>query len=162
MISFSTYKSAVIANGKRILKVLQFGVKTAGECMPFGEDGSPLSNMMAVYAKTSNIAEPVIIGYINKNQLAQPGEKRIYSLRPDGTLSTYAWLHNDGTMELAGNGNNLVRYTALNNGLTAQDTAINTELTKIAVAIASLGGTYAPATINTDISESKINEIKCI
>jgi hypothetical protein len=162
MISFSTFKESVVANGIRILKVMQFGLKTAGECMPFGDDGNPLAGMSAVYAKTSNIAEPVIIGYINKQRLAGPGEKRLYSLQADGTLSTYAWLHSDGTMELAGNGNNLVRYQALHDGLNTQDDKINAELAKIEAAIATLGGTYVPATISTDITNSKINEIKCI
>ncbi len=146
----------------RFLKVIQFGPKTAGECMPFGEDGNPIANMSAVYAKTSNIAEPVIIGYINKKQLSLPGEKRLYSLNADGSLSTYLWLHNNGTMELAGNGNNLVRYAPLKSALGNQDDKINAELTKIAAAITTLGGTYVPVTISTDITDSKINEIKCI
>lgn len=163
MMQLVTFKSAVM-NGFRSLKVLAFGntAVTADECAPFGIDSNPLQNMIAIYADTEECGEPVIIGYLNQNQLAANGETRLFSLMPNGTLSIYAWLKNNGTMELAGNENNLVRYTALSNALTEQDTAINTELQKIAIAIASLGGTYVLATINTDISASKINEIKCI
>lgn len=162
MISWSKFKSAAIKNGARILQVLGISLSTADEIMPFGEDSCPLPNMIAIYCKTSNIAEPVVIGYLNKNQVAASGEKRIYSLRPDGTLSFYAWLHNDGTMELGGTADNLTRYTPLAEGLTNQDTLINTELGKIAVAIGALGGTYVPGNITTDISASKIEEVKCL
>ena len=37
--------------------------------------------MVAIFAETSNNSEAVIIGYINKNQVAGPGEKRIFSLK---------------------------------------------------------------------------------
>jgi hypothetical protein len=164
MIQLTTFKSAVVSAGYRALKVLGYGSAplTADECAPFGDDSNPLKNMIAVYAATDEIGDPVIIGYLNKNQLAAPGEKRIYSLKPDGSLGFYAWLKNDGSMELGGTADNLVRYTPLNTGLTGQDTAINSELAKIALAIGLLGGSYAPGTITTDISGSKINEIKCI
>jgi len=68
---------------------------------------------MAIFAETSNNAEPVIIGYLNKNQIAGPGEKRIFSLQPNGELSAYIWLKNNETIELFGSEDNLVRYSAL-------------------------------------------------
>lgn len=162
MISLSQVISVVIKTGSRIVKVMQFGAKTADECAPFGDDSSPLKDMVAVYADTQEIGEPIIIGYLNENQLAAPGEKRFYSLKPNGDLSFYAWLKNDGTMEIGGKTDNMVRFNPLNNGLSNQNTAINAELTKIAVAITALGGTYVPTQISLNIAQSKINEIKTI
>lgn len=162
MITLATIKSAVLNNGQRILKVLQFGAKTADECAPFGDDSNPLANMTAVYADTSESGEPVIIGYINNNQLAAAGEKRLYSLKNDGTVSFYAWLKNDGTMQLGGTVDNLVRFAPLNTALVQQNVLINAELAKISAAIAIAGGSYTPGTVSTDITASKINEIKTL
>lgn len=160
MITLSKIKSIVLEAGKRILKVEQFGPKTAVEVAPFGEDSSPLKNMTAIYSNTAESGDPIILGYINKNQLSQSGEKRLYSLTPDGSLSFYVHLKNDGNLELGGNADNLLKYTPLDTALKDQDALINIELTKIATAISSLGGTYTPETINTDISSSKLNNIK--
>ena len=118
--------------------------------------------MIAVYAETSNISEPVVVGYINKNQIAKTGEKRIFSLKPDGTVATSIHLFTDGTMNVGGDNDNAVRYSPLNSGIYAKDALINIELTKIATAISLLGGTYAPSNISTDIEAAKINEIKTI
>lgn len=162
MISWSKFKDATInAAGKRILKVLGFSLSTADECLPFGDDGCPLPNMLAIYCKTSNIGEPIVIGYINKKQLASPGEKRIYSMNPDGSLSAYIWMKANNVIELNGNSDNVVRYQSLATGLNNQDNLINTELGKIAAAITGLGGSYVPGNITTDINSAKINEVKC-
>ena len=160
MISLAQVKSMVISSGKRILKVVQFGAKTAVQSAPFGDDSSPLKDMVAIFAPTSNMEEPVILGYINKNQIALEGEKRMFSLRPDGTLSFSIHLKNDGTCEIGGNTDNMVKYTPLDTALKSQDTAINTELGKIALAITSLGGAYVPTAVSTDISASKIDTVK--
>ena len=160
MITLAKIKSVILSQGKRIAKVVQFGPKTVGVSAPFGDDSSPLKDMIAIHASTGEAGESVVIGYINKNQISQPGEKRIFSLAPDGSLSFSIHLKGDGTCEIGGAADNLVRYVPLNAGLQAQDTSINLELTKIATAIASLGGTYAPVPISTDISAAKINQIK--
>lgn len=162
MISFSKFASATIEKGRRILKVMQFGAKTADEAAPFGDDSNPIKGMIAIYADTSEIGDPVILGYINENQLAGPGEKRLYSMKPDGSLGFYAWFKNDGTLILGGTTHNLVRYTPLNTGLQSQKNSINSELVKIQTAIASLGGVYAHVPVAIDISNSKINEIKSL
>lgn len=160
MITFSLVKSIIIEAGKRILKIKEFGPKTTKECAPFGEDSAPLNDMVAIHAKTTESGESVVIGYINKNQLANPGEKRMYSLKPDGTLSFAIHLKGDGTAEIGGNTDNLVKYGPLNTGLSNQDTAINAELAKIATAITTLGGSYVPGTITTDISGAKADNVK--
>lgn len=161
MISFSRIADVILEQSKRILKVKQFGVKTAKECSPFGEDSSPLENMVAIYADTSNNSESVIIGYINSNQLAGPGEKRIFSLKTDGSLSTSVWLKTDETIEIGGNTNTTVRYVPLNTGLQQQVLSINAELSKIATAINSVApGAYTLTPITLDITSSNSDKIK--
>jgi hypothetical protein len=162
MITLSTISGAFVKAGSRILKVFQYGIKTADECSPFGDDSSPLEGMTAIYAETGEIGEPVIIGYMNERQLAAPGEKRIYSLKDNGDISFYAWLKNDGTMQLGGTADNLVRYAPLNAGLSSHNSQVVAELNKIAVAISSLGGTYVPGLVGMDVSGSKIVEIKTL
>lgn len=162
MITFSKLKESVIENGSRILKVFQFGAKTADEVAPFGDDSSALENMTAIFAETSNIGESVVIGYINTNQIAQIGEKRIYSLSENGDLSFSIHLKNDGTCEIGGDNDNAVRYMPLNTAIGGLDTSINAELLKISAAIAGLGGSYVVSTITTDISGSKIDEVKVL
>ncbi|HMI03736.1 MAG TPA: hypothetical protein VK541_14730 [Pedobacter sp.] len=162
MITYSTVKSTLIEKGTRILKVLQFGAKTADECAPFGDDSNPIANMTAIYAETSTVDEQVIIGYINTKQLAAPGEKRLYSLKNDKSISFYVWLRNNGILELGGDDHNLVRFEPLNQGIAAANGEINTELQKIQTAIIGLGGAYTAGHISTDIDAAKINEIKCL
>lgn len=160
MITFSKFKEAFLEAGKRILKVEQFGVKTATEVSPFGVDANPLKDMTAIFAETSNISESVIVGYINKNQLANIGEVRLYSLDENNAVKSFIWLKNDGTIELNGNTYSSVRYEPLESGINAKDNLINTELGKIATAIASLGGTYTVAPVSTNIASAKNEDVK--
>lgn len=160
MISLATIKSALLEQGKRIFKVSQYGIKTANESAPFGDDANPIPELRAVFANTSEVGEPVIIGYINLNQLAGVGEKRIYALTPDGKLSIDLWLKNDGTMELGGKTDNLVKYTPLDIGLKTTNTDINIEFTKIAAAIGALGGSYVVKPITTNITQAKSTTLK--
>lgn len=161
MISLSVVIGDVIKTGRRILKVMQYGAKTAAECAPFGDDSSPIKGMTAIYVQTDEIGDPVIVGYINQNQKAAAGEKRFYSLDEDGNEKCFIWLKNNGDIELGGNTDNLVKFTPLNTAINTQTTLINTELTKIAAAIALLGGSYTVAPISTDISQSKADKLKC-
>lgn len=160
MISLATIKSSVITNGKRILKVFQFGPKTAVQANPFGIDSNPLKEMVAIYADTTERGEPVILGHINKNQIANPGETRLFSLDSNGLLKASIYLKNDGSIEINGNSDNAVMFTPLKTGLQNQDGAINSELSKIATAITTLGGTYVPANILTNIDASKVDQVK--
>jgi glutamate/tyrosine decarboxylase-like PLP-dependent enzyme len=160
MITFSKVRDFLIENGKRILKVDQYGAKTAKVAANYGDDSQPLKNMTAIYSPTAVNSEPVIIGYINTNQVAQEGEKRIFSQSLDGSVSFAIHLKTDGTCEIGGNIDNAVRFNALSSSLTASDNLLNAELAKIAAAIGSLGGVYTVAPVTTDISTSKIDEIK--
>lgn len=162
MITFSKVKDSIVELGKRILKVEQYGAKTAKVASDYGDDSQPLKNMTAIYAETAVNSEPIIVGYINTQQIAKEGEKRLYSQTPQGSLSFDIYLKNDGTCEIGGNIDNAVRFTPLNNGIILKDNLINTELSKIATAITALGGTYTPSAVATDLSLAKIQEIKTL
>ena len=91
---------------KRLIKLTRFGksdTQTAMEAMPFGLDSNPIKDMIAVYAATSETGKEVIIGYLNKNQLADAGELRLFSTDATGSLKANVWLKKDGTIELNGN-----------------------------------------------------------
>lgn len=160
MTTLAKISQTYIEKGKRILKFLEFGAKTSHESMPFGYDGNPLKDIVAIHAKTSNNSENVIIGYINENQLADVGEVRIYSLDSNKTVKSVFWLKNDGTIELNGNTYSLVRYEPLESSIKQLDQKINAELAKIATAIAGVGGAYVSTPISTDISQAKAKNIK--
>lgn len=161
MITVSSIKDYVIEKGFRIFKVIQYGVKTADECSPFGDDSNPLKDMDAIFCETEVGGEPIIIGYIQKERLALPGEKRIFSLDDNGELSNYIWLKKDKSIEIGGSDDNLVAFAGLNSELINHNNKINSELEKIRTAITSLGGVYIPSELDIDISKSKINEVKC-
>jgi hypothetical protein len=101
---------------QRVVKFLRYGKHDFQTCLesgPFGIDSNPVKDLVAVYAQTGMNDTQVIIGYINRNQLAKVGEFRIYATDEKGELKTYQWLHSDGTMEIGGNSDNLVRYSKL-------------------------------------------------
>ena len=160
MISTAKVKQWSIEKGKRILKLFQFGAKTAKVAAPFGDDSNPVKDMTAIFAETSISGEPYVIGYVNTGMLAEVGEKRIFSLKESGSLSTYIWLKNDETMEIGGNADNAVRFTPLKAGIDAKDALIQEELVKIAAGITTAGGSYTPGNITTDIDGAKITKIK--
>lgn len=158
--TIAVVKENFIKGAKRFLKIQEYGVKTADVVADFGDDSAPLKDMIAIYSKTAIAGEEIVIGYINANQIAQPGEKRIFSLMPDGSLSFDIYLRNNGTCEIGGNVDNAVRYLAMNAALQQQVLKINAELTAIAAGIASAGGVYVPTLITLDMTAAKIVEVK--
>lgn len=159
-VTFAKFVEATLELGRRILKVKQFGVKTALESSPFGVDSNPIKDMIAVYSNTSNDSESVVIGYLNKNQLAQAGETRLFSLDSSGNLQSYLHLKNDGIIEINGNTNFTLKYNELQTVLNTLATNINTEHTAISTAIGLLGGSYVPTPITIDITTAKNETIK--
>jgi hypothetical protein len=161
MITLAKVKSSAIENGKRIVKVLQFGTKTAKEVGPFGFDSSAPENWTAIFAETTNKDESVIVGYINKNQLSGIGESRMYSLGDDGSLKAYILCDGKGQISLNGNQFSSVRFENLQTSLNAQNSLINAELTKIAIAINSIApGAYVPAPVSININTAKSGSVK--
>lgn len=160
MISLARFKSAIIEGGKRILKVEQFGAKTAKECYPFGFDSMPPENWTAIYADTANKDESVIIGYINKNQLAEAGGSRMYALGSSGEVVGFVRCGADGITELNGSSFSAVRFQNLKAATVASDNLINAELAKIAAAIGALGGSYIVSNVSTDLDSSESATVK--
>lgn len=157
------YSATLDSVNRRVLKIWGMGPATAAEIAPFGDDSNPVQGMDVIYAITTNDDEPVAIGYMNTHQLAGPGEKRFYSIGPDGkTIAFYTWMKSNGTYEIGGVADNLIRYEKLNIALQATVDKLNIELAKIQVGLAAVGGTYAMADVDIDISAAKINEVKCL
>lgn len=157
--------NGILDAGYRMIKIIRMGdadVQTADEASPAGMDSCPISDMVAVFSETSVKGEPVIVGYLNKNQLAKEGEVRFYSTDTNGGQKFYTWLKNDGTYEIGGNDHNLVRFTPLNQGLQSLVDFINMQLPMIAAGISTGGGSYTPGTAELNIDASKIDEIKTL
>lgn len=148
---------------QRLVKVLRLGksdVQTPREVAPFGVDAPAPKGWVGLFAETGIKGKPVLIGYINTNQQANPGEVRLYSVDSNGDEKTYFYLKSNGTIEVAGNADNLVRYAPLNQAISNFETFLQTELGKIQTGIATAGGSYTPGTVSIDISDAKINELK--
>lgn len=149
---------------KRLVKFLGLGKADFQEHIEFspaGIDSNPIKDMVAVYGPTGENGKSAVLGYINRNQLAEAGEIRLYSQNSFGAVQFYIYVKKNGTVEFNGNADNLVRYTPLNTGLQNQATAINAELTKIAAAIAAIvPGLYTPTPVQVNITQSKITEMK--
>jgi hypothetical protein len=160
MITLSKLKSSTIENTKRILKVLQFGAKTAKEVSPFGFDSCPVEGLTAIFAETSNADESIIIGYIQADRLAQAGASRLFSIDPTTKeLKAEIWLKTDGTITLNRGTKKAVLFEPLNQKLTDQNNAINTELLKIQASIIALGGTYSNTPLILDITTAKSESV---
>ena len=115
----STYISAVLEDGKRLLTTLVYGKNgtlESSEIMPSGIDSAPIKNMKAIYSDTLNNRTRCIIGYINTSQLSEAGEFRAYSTKEEGSVCTYLWLHaveGEGQIEIGGTTDNAVGYNQL-------------------------------------------------
>jgi len=159
---------------ERVSKFLRFGLKdvqTALQTAPYGVDSNPIKDMIAIYGATSDKGKPVIIGYINQNQLADIGETRIFSTDASGNLKTFIWLQNDGIMEIAGDVDNMVRFSDLKSGFDELKSDLNDLKSKwntFAAAYVPGGPTPVgtPPTASTSsistasIDDSKIDKIK--
>ena len=166
--------STRISETKRLIKFLRYGksdVQENYEVAPFGYDANPIKDMVAVYAKTDVIGESIIIGYINKNQISDIGESRIYSTDEDGVLSFYLHLKNDGTASFGGDTDNLVRYSKLEDAFNELkddfNSLVNTFNTHVHPGVTSgpSSTSTTPTTGTTsaaDISDAKIEEIKTL
>lgn len=164
---------------ERLIKFLRFGkndVQEVKEATAFGIDGNAPKDIIAVYSPTTDKGRPVILGYINKNQLADVGELRMYSTDSDLSEQFYLHLKNDGTAEFGGDANFMVRYNELKTGFDSLKGTVNTLITAynshIHVTTATIGATTTVGTISpttstgtpatADISGAKITEIKTL
>lgn len=164
MITFvKTVSASLDSIARRVVKFTRLSisdVQTGFQVGPAGMDSNPRKNLVAIYSPSMASGRPVILGYVNRNQLADTGETRLFSEDADGALKTYVWLKKTGTIEIAGSADNAVAFEDLKQAMDQLAMDINTELTKVQVAITALGGAYAMLPITIDISAAKINEIK--
>lgn len=157
---------------KRISKFFRLGtsdVQTAIEAGPYGTDASPIKNMVAVYSPTLQKGEAVIVGYLNKNQLAAPGEHRIYSTNETGVLKTYVWLKGNGDTLLGGDAYHLARFEQLQTAYNELQGKVNDHITAynahvhsgVTTGLGSSGPTISTANPSTaDISLAKADKLK--
>lgn len=166
----SVLGSAISKAKRQLIKVLRFGkddVQEIDQVGPSNFDSSPISEMRAIYGKTSSDGDSIIIGYINENALAEPGESRMYSLDSNGVLQNYIWAKNDGTLEIGGDADNMVRYSKLKSGFDQLKSDFNIHIAEYnlhAHPTAPVGPVTPPTVLSTpseaSISASKISEIK--
>lgn len=116
MINIAKTLSTSINNaGERIAKVLRLGKKDVQQIhvvAPFGDDSNPPKDVRAIYQETGIKGQAVLVGYINTNQSANEGERRLFSVDPStGEEKTYIHLKNDGVVELNGDSDHVVGYS---------------------------------------------------
>lgn len=101
---------------QRVIKFLRYGksdVRVAHQASPFGLDSNPPKGMTAVFSPTDERGKSVVIGYLNRDMIADVGEMRLYSLNAAGVLQTYVWLKKDGILLLGGDSKHFVEFEAL-------------------------------------------------
>ncbi len=81
--------------------------------------------MIAVYSPTGEKGKTVIVGYLNKNQLAAVGEFRAYSTNAQGALQTYVWLKADGDILLGGDAFHLTKFEQMETAYNALKADLN-------------------------------------
>lgn len=162
MIRIGAFNAAWVDKGRRLIKAFVRSardVQTSYQVAPWGDDSCPVKGAKLIHAETV-ADDTVIIGAVNTDQKAQPGEKRLYATDANGVTVGDIWLKSDGTVEFKGAGDNLVRYAPLSAALVNHNTALNSELVKIQAAIVALGGSYAYLTLSLDLSAAKADDLK--
>jgi len=105
--------SSIDSLNRRLVKFFANGpddVQESIQAAPFGIDSNPIKDMVAIQAQTSERGKDYVIGYLNKDMLAKPGETRLFSVNSSGELQAWVWLKNDGTIEILGSDDNLMKY----------------------------------------------------
>jgi len=167
--------STLIEKSILIVKVLRLGnadVQTGYNIQPFGIDSNIPAGYKAIFAETGNRGEKIILGIINTKALAQPGELRLHSEKADGTESFPIYLKNNGTCEIGGNTDFMVRFSKLEEGFNTLKTDHNNLVSAFNAhmhATAAVGSPSPPTAIpssipaqasTASIAAAKINEIK--
>ena len=158
--------STRLKNARRFIKILINGrddVQEINVVSPYGVDSNPVKNMIALYSSTSEKGKAVVIGYVNKSALADIGELRLFSTDADGDPDNGAFIHlkNDGTAEMLGTGDFMVRFNALETGFNQLRSDHNAFLTHVHGAAGTPPAPPAP-TSTASISSAKIDEIKTL
>src|SRR5690606_28196520 len=110
----STAKDKVGRLLVKIWRKYRSDVQERIQVSPHGIDSNPVKDMVAIYGQTSSDGKAVIIGYMLKNQIAKPGELRMFSTNAQGSEQTFIYLTDNGQILMGGNVDNLVKFTGLN------------------------------------------------
>ena len=161
--------------GQLLVKVLRMGtadVQLPKQANNFGIDSNPVKDMVAIYQRSSANGNAVIVGYLQKNSLADIGETRLFSTDQEGEVQMYVWAKNDGTLLLGGDSKNLVRYQELETAFNSLKSTVDDLISKfnahthILTLSSGTGSAAIPANPGTpstaDITGAKINEIKTL
>lgn len=150
----------------QFIKVLKYGksdVATADQYLPAGIDSKPVKNKMALYMNTGSKGESVIVGYLMNSSLTDEGEIRIFATDSNGNEVSFIMMKNDGTIEILGNTDNLVRYSKLEEAFNDLKQQWNTFASAYVPGGPIVQGTPPTANQSTkDISQAKINELKTL
>jgi hypothetical protein len=94
---------------------------------------------------TSNSNQPgIVYGYINNQQQAQPGEKRLYSTDSSGAPMAHVWIHNTGLICIKNVESGKDLYTLMYNVMTLLQNINNNVL-------------LPPANITTPSGDGQLN-----
>lgn len=166
------FSSKITDIKQRLVKVLRLGrddTRQGLDVGPPGDDSPPVKDMVAIYSDTGVKGEEVVVGYIDKNKVASPGEKRFFSRDSNGNEATFLFMRNDGTIEIAGDGDHIVRYSELKNAFDELKSDLNDLITIFnthshAYTSDFTTPTSPPSTSATsssaDVSGSKVDEVK--
>jgi hypothetical protein len=154
-----TISTRIDSTKRRLQKFLGLGLKDVKEnflISPFGVDSHAVKDMIAVYSATTELGKGVVIGYINKNALAEVGGTRLYSTNAQGDEQFYVYLRANGKIEIGGDTNHLTRFEALETAVAAHEIALNTH-----THLGNLGYPTGPPTVAFvfDISAAKTDNI---
>lgn len=139
-----------------------------------GFESRPVKDMIAVYARTGHDGDDMVIGYLVKNAITDVGESRMFSTDEDGNEVFSIHLKNDGTAEIGGDADNMVRYSKLEEAFNQLkqdfDNHVSNYNSHIHITTATVGPSAVPGTISptvssstpstADITPAKIDEIK--
>jgi hypothetical protein len=147
---------------RRILKVLTFGkssVNNVYECAAHGVDTNPPKGKKAIVVESVTNGEKFILGYVNESQKSEVGGYRVYATDDQGNEQNNIYLRPDGTIEIGGDTDFMVRYTALETAFNELQQKFNSH---VHPGVQAGPGATSPTTTPStgDITQSKIEEIK--
>ena len=160
-----------------VVKFQRYGlndIQTSNSAQPFGLDGNPVKNMVAVYSQTDEIGKTVIIGYFNPDSLAEVGGNRLYSTDASGKVKSLIYLRAQGDIEINGSADNMVRFSELEKAYNELRSDFNSHIGTynghIHLTTATVGSTPTPGIIaptqsqgtpsTASIAAAKIDNVK--
>lgn len=156
----TTLSTAVDSMNRLIQKVRRLGkydIQTAPIAAPYGVDSNPIEGMVAIFAETSMKGDQVIIGYVNKNAIAEVGGLRLFSTNSAGAEQFYVYLRASNNLELGGDARHLARFEELETAFNELKSAYNSH-THLSTATGTPTSTTSAAS-SADISACKIDNI---